>query len=96
MAHAASPSIVGPAQSQSCQRRDDIERRRREHHPAHFVDMSSDEIERLHEPGRKRAVSLRAQPDPTVAGRAFGLGELRRKATRRVRADTGPKSNLLW
>ena len=58
--------------------------------------MASDEIERLHEPRGKRAVTLRAQPDPAVTGRAFGPGELRRKAARRLRADTGLKGNPLW
>ena len=58
--------------------------------------MASDEIERLHQPRRKRAMTLRAQPDPAVTSRAFGPGELRRKAARRLRADTGSRGNQFW
>ena len=50
---AAAPPIVGAAHAEPRQDRHDIDGRRRQHHAADLVEMTGDEIERLHQPRRR-------------------------------------------
>src|SRR5439155_17581656 len=67
----------------------------REHHATHFVEMTGDEIERLHEPRGERAMPLRAEPDPAVTRGPRRSREAAREPTRDLRGHARPAGDAL-